>query len=277
MLQAIEILRLHLLELEKVNTQKTTTTKILLLATNIYFLSLSEIQVHELCDDFCAKYITCLKGKMPIDLAIDDRDLNGISQHNGGQLLNSMKSEDEYSDLSTAVTPTPHGSAYMQPQPHAQSYNHTTDLTTSTINTSINQTHMRNQSVSQMLPYYHNQTQMASKPVSHQPSFYSTQHPLFPTQINLQQQQQQQPHLGFNQDPYGGPSSNMNMGMGTLSPIDIHQQQMSVHHHGHHLLPLQPHHVSQHTQGPYKPVSLYIHNHRYMGTKFYSSCLSVSQ
>ncbi len=37
-----------------------------------------------------------------------------------------------------------------------------------------------------------------------------------------------------------------------------------------------PHHVSQHTQGPYKPVSLYIHNHRYRDTKFYSSCLSVS-
>uniref|UniRef100_A0A8C5MZR1 Homeobox domain-containing protein n=1 Tax=Leptobrachium leishanense TaxID=445787 RepID=A0A8C5MZR1_9ANUR len=31
-------------------------------------------QVHDLCDNFCHRYITCLKGKMPIDLVIDDRD-----------------------------------------------------------------------------------------------------------------------------------------------------------------------------------------------------------
>uniref|UniRef100_A0A670IUV9 Homeobox domain-containing protein n=1 Tax=Podarcis muralis TaxID=64176 RepID=A0A670IUV9_PODMU len=30
--------------------------------------------VHDLCDNFCHRYITCLKGKMPIDLVIDDRD-----------------------------------------------------------------------------------------------------------------------------------------------------------------------------------------------------------
>lgn len=47
MIQAIQVLRFHLLELEK---------------------------VHELCDNFCHRYISCLKGKMPIDLVIDDRD-----------------------------------------------------------------------------------------------------------------------------------------------------------------------------------------------------------
>uniref|UniRef100_A0A8D0GIF8 MEIS N-terminal domain-containing protein n=1 Tax=Sphenodon punctatus TaxID=8508 RepID=A0A8D0GIF8_SPHPU len=31
-------------------------------------------QVHDLCDNFCHRYITCLKGKMPIDLVVDDRD-----------------------------------------------------------------------------------------------------------------------------------------------------------------------------------------------------------
>lgn len=30
--------------------------------------------MHDLCDNFCHRYITCLKGKMPIDLVIDDRD-----------------------------------------------------------------------------------------------------------------------------------------------------------------------------------------------------------
>jgi len=34
-------------------------------------------QVHELCDNFCHRYISCLKGKMPIDLVIDDRDSTG--------------------------------------------------------------------------------------------------------------------------------------------------------------------------------------------------------
>jgi len=47
MVQAIQVLRFHLLELEK---------------------------VHELCDNFCQRYISCLKGKMPIDLVIEDRD-----------------------------------------------------------------------------------------------------------------------------------------------------------------------------------------------------------
>ncbi|KMR04994.1 homeobox protein homothorax-like protein [Lasius niger] len=32
------------------------------------------MEVHELCDNFCHRYISCLKGKMPIDLVIDDRE-----------------------------------------------------------------------------------------------------------------------------------------------------------------------------------------------------------
>lgn len=47
MIQAIQVLRFHLLELEK---------------------------VHELCDNFCHRYISCLKGKMPIDLVIEERE-----------------------------------------------------------------------------------------------------------------------------------------------------------------------------------------------------------
>ncbi|TNN05275.1 Homeobox protein [Schistosoma japonicum] len=45
--QAIHVLRFHLLEIEK---------------------------VHELCDSFCSRYITCLKGKMPLDLVCEDRE-----------------------------------------------------------------------------------------------------------------------------------------------------------------------------------------------------------
>ncbi|KRX77658.1 Homeobox protein Meis2 [Trichinella sp. T6] len=46
MVQAIQVLRFHLLELEK---------------------------VHELCDNFCQRYINCLKGKMPTDLVAEER------------------------------------------------------------------------------------------------------------------------------------------------------------------------------------------------------------
>jgi hypothetical protein len=81
MIQAIQILRFHLLELEK---------------------------VHELCDNFCQRYIHLLKGKMPMydelketihvnfgllfffqrDIIMDDRDLS------------FSKSEDEQSEMS---------------------------------------------------------------------------------------------------------------------------------------------------------------------------------
>jgi hypothetical protein len=48
------------------------------------------LQVHELCDNFCFRYINCLKGKMPLDLVVDERsssagpssDVSG-SQHGG--------------------------------------------------------------------------------------------------------------------------------------------------------------------------------------------------
>jgi len=53
MVQAILVLRVHLLELEK---------------------------VYELCDNFCHRYIACLKGKMPIDLVIDEREGGGSEQ-----------------------------------------------------------------------------------------------------------------------------------------------------------------------------------------------------
>jgi len=63
MVQAIQVLRFHLLELEK---------------------------VHELCDNFCQRYINCLKGKMPIDLVIDDRDQRGDLDANGLSLGSGM-------------------------------------------------------------------------------------------------------------------------------------------------------------------------------------------
>ncbi|KAB0403814.1 hypothetical protein E2I00_013314, partial [Balaenoptera physalus] len=67
MIQAIQVLRFHLLELEK---------------------------VHELCDNFCHRYISCLKGKMPIDLVIDDRE--GGSKSDSEDITRSANLTDQW-------------------------------------------------------------------------------------------------------------------------------------------------------------------------------------
>ncbi|RMX36478.1 hypothetical protein pdam_00010040 [Pocillopora damicornis] len=59
MIQSIQVLRFHLLELEK---------------------------VHELCDNFCKRYISCLKGKMPIDLVMDEKENIGKSRSDSDTL-----------------------------------------------------------------------------------------------------------------------------------------------------------------------------------------------
>ncbi|XP_043938943.1 homeobox protein meis3-like isoform X2 [Protopterus annectens] len=72
MIQAIQVLRFHLLELEK---------------------------VHDLCDNFCHRYITCLKGKMPIDLVIDDRDGGSKSDLEDFTSLSDQLSPPEVSEV----------------------------------------------------------------------------------------------------------------------------------------------------------------------------------
>ncbi|KAK7161278.1 hypothetical protein R3I94_004074 [Phoxinus phoxinus] len=66
MIQAIQVLRFHLLELEK---------------------------VHELCDNFCHRYISCLKGKMPIDLVVDDKE--GGSRSDGEEFTRTPGGSDQ--------------------------------------------------------------------------------------------------------------------------------------------------------------------------------------
>jgi hypothetical protein len=43
----------------------------------MFFNPIFVFQVHELCDNFCHRYISCLKGKMPIDLVIDEQESSG--------------------------------------------------------------------------------------------------------------------------------------------------------------------------------------------------------
>ncbi|XP_048225479.1 homeobox protein Meis3 isoform X1 [Perognathus longimembris pacificus] len=82
MIQAIQVLRFHLLELEKVRASSLPhgVSHPLPLCTPALAPRVVPPstpvppQVHDLCDNFCHRYITCLKGKMPIDLVIEDRD-----------------------------------------------------------------------------------------------------------------------------------------------------------------------------------------------------------
>ncbi|KAI3352605.1 hypothetical protein L3Q82_005549 [Scortum barcoo] len=87
MIQAIQVLRFHLLELEK---------------------------VHELCDNFCHRYISCLKGKMPIDLVIDDRDGNKSdsedflrSSGNNMDQMSWSRDHDDAASIRSVGTPGP--------------------------------------------------------------------------------------------------------------------------------------------------------------------------
>ncbi|KAK7790168.1 hypothetical protein R5R35_008091 [Gryllus longicercus] len=94
MVQAIQVLRFHLLELEK---------------------------VHELCDNFCHRYISCLKGKMPIDLVIDEREsskppeMTGSTNGNDG----ARSTADSTSHTDGASTPDvrPPSSSLSYPGP----------------------------------------------------------------------------------------------------------------------------------------------------------------
>uniref|UniRef100_UPI00398E3EAC homeobox protein Meis2a isoform X1 n=1 Tax=Pristiophorus japonicus TaxID=55135 RepID=UPI00398E3EAC len=92
MIQAIQVLRFHLLELEK---------------------------VHELCDNFCHRYISCLKGKMPIDLVIDERDGSSKSDH------------EELSGSSTNLAEHKHNT-YLRKKINPSSWNRDHDDATST-------------------------------------------------------------------------------------------------------------------------------------------------
>ena len=65
-------------------------------------------QVHELCDNFCHRYISCLKGKMPIDLVIDERD--GTSKPDLGD-TNNNSGNAHHARASTADTSHTDGSS----------------------------------------------------------------------------------------------------------------------------------------------------------------------
>lgn len=90
--------------------------------TTLIYECLPSFQVHELCDNFCHRYISCLKGKMPIDLVIDEREggstpgsaSGGASKDSlgGGGGDNNNKCNDSSSHTDGASTPDMVGLAF---------------------------------------------------------------------------------------------------------------------------------------------------------------------
>ncbi|XP_034936316.1 homeobox protein homothorax [Chelonus insularis] len=113
MVQAIQVLRFHLLELEK---------------------------VHELCDNFCHRYISCLKGKMPIDLVIDDRESSKPPELGNGLDGGPRSTADSTSHTDGASTPdvvstSPSSTSYyphdaITPHHHHNHHHHAIGSTT---------------------------------------------------------------------------------------------------------------------------------------------------
>ncbi|GBP78362.1 Homeobox protein homothorax [Eumeta japonica] len=68
-------------------------------------MALPAVQVHELCDNFCHRYISCLKGKMPIDLVIDERESARPPDANGEPRSQPDSSHDGASTPDVVSTP----------------------------------------------------------------------------------------------------------------------------------------------------------------------------
>ena len=84
MIQGIQNFRFHLLELEK---------------------------VHELCDNFCERYITCLKGKMPNDLAVETQ---GDDDETASKISNSNFDPTDETDSGSDHRPSSNGSHFSE-------------------------------------------------------------------------------------------------------------------------------------------------------------------
>ncbi|KAK0079329.1 hypothetical protein PV325_001390 [Microctonus aethiopoides] len=74
-------------------------------------------KVHELCDNFCHRYISCLKGKMPIDLVIDDRESTKPPELGNGLDGGPRSTADSTSHTDGASTPDVYHPLATEPKP----------------------------------------------------------------------------------------------------------------------------------------------------------------
>ncbi|CAF3470695.1 unnamed protein product [Rotaria sp. Silwood1] len=187
------------------------------------------IQVHELCDNFTHRYITCLKGKLPMDLVIDERDSNVSSSKSGDD-------DDQDDDQTSPQPPSGHPPQPPTSSSRSSSYNqHSPDgsTTPSTYNLSHQAKSLRSSShcssmatTSQLTPlvsphhlghpsHHHHHHLLQPPPLPPPPTHFQQQLPLPPplpphpsysnhlvghhpsllNHLSQQQQQQQQQHF----------------------------------------------------------------------------------
>jgi hypothetical protein len=223
MIQAIQVLRFHLLELEK---------------------------VHELCDNFTHRYITCLKGKLPMDLVIDERDSNVSSSKSGD--------DDDQDDDQGSPQPPPHG---LPPQPptsssRSSSYNqHSPDgsTTPSTYNLPHQPKSLRSSSHCSSMTTTSQLTPLISPHHLGHPSHHMSHHHhhLQPPHF---QQQLPPPHSSYSNHLVGHHPSLLNhvSQQQQQQPQHFHQQQNSLltNHHSIHNDDTQSTHSSSDTNTP---------------------------
>lgn len=141
MIKAIQVLRIHLLELDK---------------------------VQELCKDFCNRYITCLKGKMQSEnLLRSDYYDNGVG-NNGSTHLSSQSNSPQHSFSSNgdaSVSP-PNGIFHVQSMIPGHNYHLQTNLTTG----------MGHNNTLSTGPLHHPLTALSSSPDEHRSTSNSTSH-----------------------------------------------------------------------------------------------------
>ena len=77
-------------------------------------------QVHELCDNFCQRYISCLKSKIPVDLVVEERDVDAAQMMMMIDGASSSSSSSSYQQRSSSIQQplmtSPH---LMTSAPHA--------------------------------------------------------------------------------------------------------------------------------------------------------------
>jgi hypothetical protein len=85
-------------------------------------MQLTLLQVHELCDNFCQRYISCLKSKIPVDLVVEERDCDG-----------PMEMATSYRDPGSDAVHIAHHQQQQQQHMMSSAHHHSSAMTSSQI------------------------------------------------------------------------------------------------------------------------------------------------
>ena len=81
------------------------------------------LQVHELCDNFCQRYISCLKSKIPVDLVVEERDIDAAPMMMMDGASSSSSSSSYQRAVQQPVMTSPADTHLLAP-PHAMTSSH---------------------------------------------------------------------------------------------------------------------------------------------------------